>query len=378
MMEILKRNGKSVNYDKFKIIMAIENAMIDSNSFNQELSRSIEYQICNEIFNSDKKWSVEDISDRVEMLLMENHSFNTAKAYILYRNNRAKEREKSEPVYKMLSKEFLSKYKHLQNPMGQLGSFVYYRTYSRWIPELQRREEWRETCARTIDYNCGLVETSKEEAQQLFDNMFNLRQFLSGRSIWVGNTKVSEQFPMANYNCSFEIIKDIEAFGDLFYLLMLGSGVGVRLLKEDVKQLPCFRNTYEVIHQNFEAVDKADRAENTSLIFDKNIAKIIIGDSKNGWVDGLKYYLSLLTDIQFKNIDTIVFNYDNVRPSGEKLKTFGGTASGHGALKDMYAKIDKTIKNKSNAKSDKIKLKPIDCLDICNIIGEGVVVGGEL
>ena len=79
-----------------------------------------------------------------------------------------------------------------------------------------------------MEYNCSLAPTSREEAEQLYDNIYNLRQFLSGRTLWVGNTKVADAYPMANYNCAFEVIDSYHAFHDLFYLLMIGSGVGVR------------------------------------------------------------------------------------------------------------------------------------------------------
>lgn len=379
MVEILKRNGVSVPYNRDKIIVAVEKAMSDIGKVDTEMSRKIEEDIYETITKSNDIWTVEEISDQVEYLLMENKFYEVAKVYILYRNDRAKEREKDNEIttYKNLSKEFLNKYKHMASPMSQLGNFVYYRTYSRWLPEKQRREFWWETCARAVDYNCSLVATTKQEAEKLYDNMFNLRQFLSGRSMWVGNTQVSADYPMANFNCSFENIEDVESFVDLFYLLMLGCGVGVRITKEDVNKLPSFRNNYDMIHKAFVAIPKKERAEHTGLSFDGTMAKITIGDSKNGWVDALKYYMSLISEIQYKDIKTIVFVYDNVRPSGEKLKTFGGTASGHNALKDVFSKIDKVIKSAKSV-SNKFKLSSLDCLDIANIIGEGVVVGGKL
>ncbi|HZK09586.1 MAG TPA: ribonucleoside-triphosphate reductase, adenosylcobalamin-dependent, partial [Clostridia bacterium] len=51
--------------------------------------------------------------------------------------------------------------------------------------------------------------------------------------------------------------------------------------------------------------------------------------------------------------------------------------SGHSSLKNMFLKIDRVVK-KAGLISDeqRIKLRPIDCLDIANIIGENVVVGG--
>src|SRR5690554_7488922 len=67
------------------------------------------------------------------------------------------------------------------------------------------------------------------EAEELFDNIFNLRQFLSGRTHWVGgaDTKVAEKFPLANFNCSFIEITKWNDLAELFYLLLVGTGVGL-------------------------------------------------------------------------------------------------------------------------------------------------------
>lgn len=276
----------------------------------------------------------------------------------------------------LLTDEFIKNYEKLESPMGELGNFVYYRTYSRYIKEEHRREKWYETVRRAVEYNASLAITSKEEAEKLYDNIFNLKQFLSGRTFWVGGTKVANKYPMSNFNCAFEVIDSIESFKDLFYLLMIGAGVGVRVLKEDVETLPYFRNNYELIHRDYRGVPKNERNDSTSLIFLGNhTAEIIIGDSKEGWTQALEFYLKLISSSEYREVRTLVINYANVRPKGEPLETFGGTASGYKSLKNMFIKIDKVIK-KGKTDDKKVKLKPIDCLDIANIIGENVVVGG--
>lgn len=278
----------------------------------------------------------------------------------------------------MIKDDFVSKYKHNSSPMGQLGNFVYYRTYSRFLMEQGRREYWWETVRRAVEYNTSIVPTSKEEAEKLYDNVFNLRQFLSGRTFWVGNTNVSKQYPMSNFNCAFQKIDSFQAFTDLFYLLMIGSGVGVRVLREDVNKIPKLRTNYKLIHKDYVEKPKMLREDSTSLVFYNNTsAEIVIGDSKEGWVQALEHFLNLVGRSQYRNINTIIIDYSHVRPKGERLRTFGGTASGHESLKNMFYKIDKVIKRKSLLlEKDNIKLAPIDCLDIANIIGENVVVGG--
>ena len=74
---------------------------------------------------------IETIQDTVEECLFEQQLFRTAKAYILYRIEKEKERAGGAWEEGLLSREFLSPYKHAPNPMEQLGSFVYSRTYSR-------------------------------------------------------------------------------------------------------------------------------------------------------------------------------------------------------------------------------------------------------
>lgn len=381
-MKVRKRDGNLVDFTKDKIVKAIEKAMEETKI---GVDHNLSEQIANEVFISlsnrpEKYHEVEDIQDVVEFKLMDSERKDVAKRYIIYRSEKEKERRKnlSKEAYKMIKDDFVSKYKHNSSPMGQLGNFVYYRTYSRFLMEQGRREYWWETVRRAVEYNTSIVPTSKEEAEKLYDNVFNLRQFLSGRTFWVGNTNVSKQYPMSNFNCAFQKIDSFQAFTDLFYLLMIGSGVGVRVLREDVNKIPKLRTNYKLIHKDYVEKPKMLREDSTSLVFYNNTsAEIIIGDSKEGWVQALEHFLNLVGRSQYRNINTIIIDYSHVRPKGERLRTFGGTASGHESLKNMFYKIDKVIKRKSLLlEKDNIKLAPIDCLDIANIIGENVVVGG--
>lgn len=379
MHRVIKRNGKREDFNKSKIVRAIEMAMLES-------AEGVDKALCTEIAdNVDQKLSgadevtIEDIQDAIENFLMESPRKDLAKIYILYRYERSKARIKDDKkIYKLLDDNFISNYKHIASPLKQYGNFVYYRTYSRWLEDQNRREYWHETVRRAVEYNCSLSPTSKEEAQKLFHNIFSLKQFLSGRTFWVGHTKVSEQYPIANYNCAFEIIDNFESFKDLFYLLMVGAGVGVRLLKSDIEKLPSLRTDFEIIHKFYSPVKKEEREDNTSLRFSHgNSAEIIVGDSKEGWSDSLEYFFRLIYTNGYSKIKTIILNYNNVRSKGEKLKTFGGTSSGHESIKNMFNKIEWVIRKRAVESNNlKIKLKPIDCLDIVNIIGENVVVGG--
>lgn len=381
MVKVLKRTGQISDFDQGKIANAIKMAMAETKeSVDEALAASLSYLIEEELETMQSPVSVEDIQDVVEKHLMESPRKDAAKRFILYRYERDKTRDtRTKRVDgRILSDEFISRYKHKPNPMKQLGSFVFYRTYSRWLPDEKRREYWWETVRRAVEYNSSLVPTTKQEAEKLFDNIFNLRQFLSGRTFWVGGTEVASNYPMANYNCAFTVIDKFDKYKDIFYLLMVGSGVGLRVLKSDVQRLPKINTNFEVIHEDYTPVPKNLREDCTSVEFMHNsTAKITIGDSKEGWVQSLDFFLKILHSNEYRAIKTIIINYSHVRPKGERLKTFGGTASGHASLKNMFIKIDRVLKKRGSVSNEVFaKLKPIDCLDIANIIGENVVVGG--
>jgi len=382
-MELIKRNGEKQLFDKNKIAVAIERAMSETlEGVDTNLSNAIATEIEADVTKMNRSVNIEDIQDLVEDKLMLSPRKDVAKGYIVFRNKRNKVRfQKSlEGKKELLSEEFLANYKHIPNPMNQLGSFVYYRTYSRYLPEEGRREYWWETVRRAVEYNCSLApNTSVEEAEKLFDNIFNLKQFLAGRTFWVGGTPVTKNYPLSNFNCAFETIKALQDFKDLFYLLMVGCGVGVRILPSDVEKLPPLRYNYQLIQEDFVPVPKDQRLDYTSLKFEDNTtAKISVGDSKEGWCQALDSFLHLVSNSEYRLINKIIINYDNVRGRGERLKTFGGTAGGHEPLNNMFSKINNILQAKKSAdiSTPKFFLKPIDCLDLANIIGENVVVGG--
>ena len=375
-MEVIKRNGKTTAFDKYKIIKAVENAMRETlKGIDEQISHYVADQVY-EILEGHHDITVEDIQDLIETLLMETPRKDVAKRYILYRSDRAKARQMSTYKYELLDDDFISKYKHAPPPMDQLGTFTYYRTYSRWIPEEGKREQWWQTARRAVEYNCTLCHTTKEEAQKLYDNVFNLRQFLSGRSFWIGGTKVADKYPLSNFNCAFVVIDSIQAFKDLFYLLMLGTGVGNRILMNtDANKLPKFKTNLTLIHQDYIPYGKNKRLDHSSIKFISNdTAEITIGDSKEGWCTALYYYLDVCTNKMYRDVDKVIINYNHVRSKGEKLKTFGGTASGHESIKIMLYKIHKVISK--DVEIEYMKIKPIDVIDICNAIGENVVIGG--
>lgn len=377
-MNVKKRSGTVVPFDAGFIQRAITLAAAAAGEHDEDaIERVTEAVTAKLAARGEDTIYIECIQDTVEETLLEQQLYHTARAYIRYRIEKQKERSRSKEEEGLLSREFLSPYKHAPNPMGQLGAFVYTRTYSRFLPRLGRREFWWETVRRAVEYNCSLAPTPREEAEKLFDNIYHMRQFLSGRTLWVGGTPVAEMYPMANYNCAFTVIDSFTAYHDLFYLLMVGSGVGVRVLQSDADKLPPVRTDLEILHKSYDPVPPYARLEYTDLTFAHDTATLTVGDSKEGWAQALTHYFDLLSNREYRKIHRLIVVYDSIRPKGEKLRTFGGTASGYGSMMSMLDKIHKVVAAAGKREGTVwTALRPIDLLDIANIIGENVVSGG--
>lgn len=96
-MLVSKRNGNLVTFDKNKIIIAIQKAMLEVN-INTDKAYDITKIVCDKIKNRNEI-SIEEIQDVIESTLMENNYPTVAKAYILYRDERKRARE-SHPLDK--------------------------------------------------------------------------------------------------------------------------------------------------------------------------------------------------------------------------------------------------------------------------------------
>ena len=95
---------------------------------------------------------------------------------------------------------------------------------------------------------------------------------------------------------------------------------------------------------------------------------IHVADSKIGWAKALRELTALLWTGHIPKWDV-----SQVRPKGAVLKTFGGRASGPAPLIRLFEFLVSTFKKASGR-----KLTPIECHDICCMIGDIVVVGGVI
>jgi ribonucleoside-triphosphate reductase (thioredoxin) len=214
--------------------------------------------------------------------------------------------------------------------------------YARYIPELKRRETWEETVDRMVNYLKTKTTGLDKELKEVREAVINLDVMPSMR-LMMSAGEACERDNIAAYNCSYLAMNNKRAFSEALYILMNGTGVGFSCERQEIAKLPVIPN--ELI-----------RVDDT----------IVVGDSKLGWAKAFKKLLSSLWEGDIPNVD-----YSNVRPSGARLKTFGGRASGPDPLKRLFEFVVDTFTHAKGRKLNSIEVHDVVCM-----IGEIVVVGG--
>jgi ribonucleotide reductase alpha subunit len=172
--------------------------------------------------------------------------------------------------------------------------------------------------------------------------------------VWCVVEPDKEEFTLANgiltKNCAFTVVDEpIKPFTWAFDMLMLGSGVGYNIQREFVYKLP-----------------KVGRKKIKITRLESADADYIVPDTREGWVKLLGKVLKAYF------YDTEGFSYSThcVRGKGTLIKGFGGLASGPEDLVEGINSICNILQDRRGK-----QLRPIDCLDIMNIIGQIVVSG---
>ena len=221
--------------------------------------------------------------------------------------------------------------------------FIHISRYARYSDELKRRETWDETVDRYIDYFKNYTNNNKKVPwAELREAILNLEVMPSMRALMTAG-KALEKDQVAGYNCSYLVIDNPKAFDEIMYILMCGTGVGFSVESRYVNKLP------EIPDELYET--------DTTIVF---------RDSKLGWATGYREFVSLLYSGKIARWDV-----SKIRPAGERLKTFGGRASGPEPLIDLM-EFTKRVFLKAAGR----KLTTLECHDIVCKIADIVVCGG--
>lgn len=248
----------------------------------------------------------------------------------------------------------------INTPWSTVGYLTYKRTYARRLDEsnpLSETEEWSDTVSRVINASRKQLKVNftKEEEDRLRNYMLQLKGTVAGRFLWQMGTDTVDKLGLASLqNCAFTTVDSpVRPFTWAMDMLMLGSGVGYNIQRHNVDKLP-------KVKKNFKAPKRSDNSS----------ADYIVPDTREGWVALLGKTLKAAFLSHDSGKQTFSYSTQLIRGKGAPIKSFGGTASGPEDLCWGIEKISKVLERRKGK-----KVRPIDCLDIMNIIGSVVVAG---
>lgn len=240
-------------------------------------------------------------------------------------------------------------------PWGEIGYITFKRTYARRLKEddsTSKTEEFWQVIKRELDASDTQLKVgfTQEEKKRYAETRLGLKWSVAGRFMWQLGTKTVKRLGLPSLqNCAFTVVNEpIRPFTWAMDMLMLGSGVGYNIQRHNVYQLP-----------KVKAKIKIER-------YDNEQADFIVPDTREGWVK----LLGKVLKAHFYSGRGFSYSTQLIRSKGAPIKGFGGTASGPEELCWGIGEISRILNERSGK-----KLRPIDALDIMNIIGYVVVAG---
>jgi ribonucleoside-diphosphate reductase alpha chain len=224
-----------------------------------------------------------------------------------------------------------------------LSDITVFNKYSKWIPEISRRETWEEICERNMAMHIRKYPHIKEEIKQVYKKfVFTKKVLPSMRSMQFGGRPI-ELSNNRMFNCAYVPVDHIDVFKEVMFLLLGGSGVGYSVQKHHIEKLP-------------DVVGPKDKTR-----------RFLVGDSIEGWADAVK----IIVEAYFLNKSNPEFDYRDIRPKGSRLVTSGGKAPGPDPLRICIEHIRSKLNNAVGR-----KLEPIEAHDILCHIADAVLSGG--
>src|SRR3989344_5499451 len=310
--QIVKRDGRIVPFDKERITIAVSKAMNEAGELREGAPELVRDGVMAELLHLHKLSrnfvpTVEQIQDLVEKQLILNKFAAAAKGYILYRQKHAEMRAAAREVPEKVRELAAESAAYFSNKLSEL---VYYTTYSKWVPEENRRETWIETVDRYMNFmreNLG-DKLREDEYVEIRDSMLRMRSMGSMRLFWSAGSAARKSNVCA-YNCSYVAPSSWQDFGEIMYISMCGTGLGFSVEQQTVGLLPMIERQTG-----------------------KKVPTYVIKDSKEGWADSLVHGMETWS----KGLG-VEFDFSQIRPAGARLVTMGGRASGPDPLRRLLA-----------------------------------------
>jgi adenosylcobalamin-dependent ribonucleoside-triphosphate reductase len=242
------------------------------------------------------------------------------------------------------------------------------RTYNRPTSDDGKQfETWQETVARVIDHQEWLWQRAAKrdltdvEYSELYDLeqlMLDRKVAMSGRTLWLGGTDVAKTREASQFNCSFTHVETVYDVVDCLWLLLQGCGVGFKPIvgtlngfSKPIKNIRVVRSTRTAKGGNEHNTETFDQETKTWTIQ--------VGDSAEAWAKSIGKLIA-----GKYAADSLVLDFSQLRPAGERLKGYGWISSGDTAISTAYV----AIANILNGRADSL-LTRMDILDIVNHLG---------
>ena len=232
-------------------------------------------------------------------------------------------------------------------------------------------ETWAETVDRVIEHQQWLWERAKGntldmseivELEKLRMLMIERKATVSGRTLWLGGTKVAKTREASQFNCSFGRVETVHDVVDAMWLLLQGCGVGFEPV---VGTLNGFARKLEVktIRSTRTLTDAKGCPDNQSWTsVDDNGRKtyhLKVGDSAEAWAKAIGKLFAMK-----EAVDVLALDFTEVRAAGERLKGYGWISSGDETISVAYARIAEIMNDRAGQ-----LLTRIDILDVVNLLG---------
>ncbi len=339
-LKIRKRDGRVVDFEIKKITKAVEACFLDIGKKPEVSFEDIVSRVVNLVGSKFDQPTVEQVQDAVEMVLQTAGEFEAAKSYILYRAEHAKMRD-----LRPVPSEVKAAFEESDNYFGnEIQKFQFFDKYSRFNYDLGRRETWRETVDRAVDYLKELSENKLDKAdyEKVRTFVLEMKSAPSMRLLAMAGP-AARRSNIGIYNCSYQPVDSIDSFVEALIISMNGCGVGFSVESKYVEKLP-------------RVARQSGQTPKTHLI----------EDTTEGWAAALRLGLSTWFDGE-----DIVFDYSALRPAGAILKVKGGRSSGPEPLRKMMSFVKERILSRQGS-----FLRPLDAHDVMCEVGNAAVSGG--
>ena len=223
-----------------------------------------------------------------------------------------------------------------------LSEITTFMKYAKYLPKKQRRETWKELVDRNKKMHLEKFPKLEKEIEAAYEFVYDKKILPSMRSLQFAGKPI--QINNARlYNCCFLPINHTDAFSEVMFLLLSGTGVGYSVQKNHVEMLP--------------PINKPIKSR-----------RYLVGDSIEGWADAVK----MLVEAYMKGKALPEYDFSDIRPKGALLLTSGGKAPGPEPLKDALHNIQKIFDRKKNGQ----QLTTLEVHDILCFIADAVLSGG--